>query len=36
MFENRLKTFEQIEELMNAVFSGREILNYETFAQITS
>ncbi len=36
MFENRIKTLEQIEELMNVIFTGREVLNYEQFAVITS
>lgn len=36
MFENRIKTMEQIEELLNVIFTGREILNYENFAEITS
>lgn len=35
MFENRIKTMEQIEQLMNVVFSGREVLTYEMFANIT-
>ena len=36
MFENRIKTLEQIEELMNVIFTGREVLNFEQFAIITS
>jgi len=36
MFENRIKTMEQIEELLNVIFTGREILNYEAFAAITA
>lgn len=36
MFENRIKTMEQIEELLNVIFTGREVLNYDQFAAITS
>jgi hypothetical protein len=34
MFENRIKTMEQIEQLLNVMFSGREVLNFEMFTTI--
>ena len=36
MFESRIKTMEQIEDLLNAIFTGREVLSFEQFAIITS
>lgn len=35
MFENRIKTMEQIQELLDVVFKGREVLSYESFSEIT-